>query len=143
MSLVSERVLDRLHPADGAEQTVLRLRALGVPVGVVTNDSVANTRRQFGALGWDGLFDAIIGHDSGYPAKPDPGMVEAASRLLDARSPALVGDSDVDMAAARAAAARAIFISPRGRRHEAAHASITSLSQLLDTEVLTIAGTRR
>ena len=143
VSLVCERTLDRLHPADGAEETVLGLRDRGVPVGVVTNDSVANTHRQFGALGWDGLFDAVIGHDSGYPAKPDPGMIIAAARLLEARRPAFVGDSDVDVAAALAAGAYAVFISPRGCGHDAANASIRTLADLLDGDLLTLAGVRR
>jgi phosphoglycolate phosphatase len=135
VTLLGERVLGHLQPVEGAEATVLRLRDLRVPVGVATNDSMANTRAQFGVLGWEALFDTVVGHDSGYPAKPDPAMIVGAAQALGARRPAFVGDSDSDMAAARAAGAHAVYFNAAGATHEAAHASIRSLAQLLDDHV--------
>ena len=82
-----------------------RLRAAGLALGVVTNDSEASARRHLAAHGLQDAVDFIAGYDSGHGAKPDPGPALAftAAVRLEPAVVALVGDSAHDMSAARAA----------------------------------------
>ncbi|MFC3060351.1 HAD family hydrolase [Paenirhodobacter populi] len=88
------------------------LRARGLPLGLVTNDSEAGARAHLHGAGVAGLFDFIAGYDSGYGAKPEPGQLLAfahAVGIAPARI-AMVGDSLHDLAAARAAGMRAVGV---------------------------------
>ena len=101
-----------LTPIGAPGQVVGKLAELGLAVGVATNDLEASARRQIGALGLLDQIDFIVGYDSGYGAKPEPGMVLAfADRLgLLPSSIAVVGDTLHDLAAARAAGAVAVAV---------------------------------
>ena len=88
------------------------LRARGLRLGVATNDSEAPARQHLQNHGITGCFDFIAGYDSGYGAKPGPGMCLAFARQLDldpARV-AMVGDSRHDLEAGRAAGMRTIAV---------------------------------
>jgi phosphoglycolate phosphatase len=88
------------------------LRSTGLKLGVATNDSEAPARRHLLAHGITGYFDFIAGYDSGFGAKPGPGMCLAFARLLDldpARV-AMVGDSRHDLQAGRAAGMRTVAV---------------------------------
>jgi phosphoglycolate phosphatase len=89
-----------------------RLRATGRPLGVLTNADEAEARRHLDALGVLPHLTAVIGCDSGYGAKPDPGgaLAFAAELGLDPAEIALVGDSQADIGAARAAGMVAIGV---------------------------------
>ena len=81
------------------------LRARGLRLGVATNDAEAAARTQLHAAGVVSFFDPILGYDSGYGAKPAPGMLLAfADRIgLDPGQILMVGDSAHDLIAGRAA----------------------------------------
>lgn len=89
-----------------------RLRAGGMCLGVVTNDTERGARAQCERLGLTSYFDAIIGYDSGHGRKPAPGPVLAFAEQMGLRPTelALVGDSRHDLVAARAAGAMAIGV---------------------------------
>ena len=117
------------------------LQAMGLRLGVATNDSEASARRQIDALGVGDVVEFVAGYDSGHGGKPDPGMVHAFAAYLGAPSSriVLVGDSLHDMAAAKAAGAVAVAVlsGPAGRAalepcadHVIAH--IGELPALLD-----------
>lgn len=82
-----------------------RLRALGLALGVATNDAEEPARAHLEAAGQGGAFDFIAGYDSGYGGKPEPGMCLGFARKLDIDpgSVAMVGDSSHDLHAGRAA----------------------------------------
>jgi histidinol-phosphate phosphatase family protein len=126
---------DRVEPMPGARAALDRLRAAGVPVGLVSNQSgvarglisaadvEAVNRRVEDLLG---PLDAVVWCPHG-PAdgcgcrKPAPGLVlDAAARLgVPPDSCAVVGDIGADVGAARAAGARAILVpTTRTRREE-------------------------
>lgn len=88
------------------------LRAMGLPLGVATNDGEVSARAQMEKLGLTDLFGVIMGSDSGHGAKPKPGMILAfADRLdIDPARIVMVGDSTHDLHAARAAGAVAVGI---------------------------------
>jgi len=100
---------DRTRAFPGAVEVVRALAAAGHPIGVVTakiEHGALRTLRHTGLLPY---VQAVIGADSCAHAKPHPEPVLLAlSRLGEAPGEALlVGDSPHDIAAAKAAGARA------------------------------------
>ncbi|WP_214414372.1 D-glycero-alpha-D-manno-heptose-1,7-bisphosphate 7-phosphatase [Sphaerisporangium fuscum] len=117
---------EKVRPVPGAREALDRLRAAGLPLGVVTNQSgVAR-----GLIGMDALravnarveellgpFEvwAVCPHGEAEGCacrKPLPGLVLQAARALgvDARDCVVIGDIGRDMEAARAAGARGILV---------------------------------
>ncbi|WP_227284800.1 MULTISPECIES: HAD family hydrolase [Paracoccaceae] len=81
------------------------LRAAGLRLGVATNDAEAPARAHLAAAGVLDAFDYVAGADSGYGAKPDPGMCLgfATTLNLPPGRVVMVGDSRHDLHAAAAA----------------------------------------
>ena len=88
-------------------------------IGVATNDGEAAARAQLERSGLGATFPFVAGYDSGHGGKPGPGMVRAFADWagLDAAEVAMVGDSEHDLRAARAAGAVpvAVLSGPIGR----------------------------
>ena len=88
------------------------LSAMGLRLGVATNDSEGSARHQIEALRVAPYVEFVAGYDSGHGWKPDPGMVLAFAEFL--RAPpsriVVVGDSAHDLAAAKAAGALAVAV---------------------------------
>ncbi|MCJ8144619.1 HAD family hydrolase [Ancylobacter sp. A5.8] len=101
-----------LTPIGDPARAIARFHAAGLPIGIATNDAEENGRIQAELLGIGGMLQAVYGYDSGYGAKPKPGMVEAFARLtgLAPSAIALVGDTKHDLDTARAAGAIAILV---------------------------------
>lgn len=94
-----------LVPAVPLVPLFVRFRAMGLRIGLVTNDGEAPARAHLVRAGIEGLFDFVAGFDSGHGAKPEPGPLLAFARTLGL-PPAevvMVGDSRHDLAAGRAA----------------------------------------
>jgi D-glycero-D-manno-heptose 1,7-bisphosphate phosphatase len=130
----------RVEPMPGARRALARLRARGIPTGVVSNQSgvarglvtpeavdAVNARVEelLGPLGpW-----AICPHgpeDGCACRKPAPGLVLEAARALGVPPErcALVGDIGADVEAARAAGARGVLVpTPVTRPEEVAAAA--------------------
>lgn len=99
--------------AIGDPKTLLTsLAARGYRLGMVTNDAEITARAHARKLGLDKILEFIAGYDSGFGAKPDPGPVLAFARAVGvpASQTAVVGDSVLDLTAARAAGAIAIGV---------------------------------
>ncbi|NPD13913.1 HAD family hydrolase [Xinfangfangia sp. D13-10-4-6] len=81
------------------------LRGRGLKLGVVTNDSERPAQAHIAAHGLTDLLDFVAGYDSGYGAKPGPGMLNAfvAQQGLQPGRVAMIGDSLHDLEAGRAA----------------------------------------
>ena len=92
-------------PAADLPSLLSALRAMGLGVGVATNDGVLPARRHLEGAGIDGAIDWLAGYDSGHGAKPEPGtlLAFAAALDLDPAEVAMVGDSLHDLHAAKAA----------------------------------------
>jgi histidinol-phosphate phosphatase family protein len=115
-----------VRPMPGALETLDRLRALGIPTGVVSNQSGVAlgliTERQLSAVNQRvdellGPFDTwrVCPHapeDRCDCRKPKPGLVRAACRDLglEPRDVVVIGDIGKDMEAARRAGARGIMV---------------------------------
>lgn len=88
------------------------LRARGLRIGLVTNDSAAAAGAHLAQAGLRGHFDFLAGFDSGHGMKPDPGplLAFAAAAGLAPEQVAMVGDSRHDLIAGRAAGMRTIAV---------------------------------
>jgi len=104
--------LKALTPIGEPAAALGALKAMGLRLGVATNDTESSARRQIEALGLDEAIEFVAGYDSGHGAKPEAGMVVAFARQLGVapRRIAMVGDSRHDLEAARAAGALAVAV---------------------------------
>jgi phosphoglycolate phosphatase len=111
-ALTAVESLKSLSPIGEPVVALGLLKAMGLRLGVATNDSEASARRQIDALGLSEALEFVVGYDSGHGAKPDPGMILAFARQIGT-SPsrvAMVGDTLHDLESARAAGALAIAV---------------------------------
>jgi phosphoglycolate phosphatase len=101
-----------MSPAVPLRPLLVQLRARGLRLGLATNDTEAPARAHLAAAGVIDLFDFISGCDSGYGGKPEPGqlLAFAAAFGLDAARVAMVGDSQHDLVAGRAAGMIAVAV---------------------------------
>lgn len=101
-----------LAPAVPLDPLLTGLRARGLRLGVMTNDSEAGARAHLGTAGVTHLFDMITGFDSGWGGKPDPAPLLAfatATGLPPARI-VMVGDSTHDLIAGRRAGMQTVAV---------------------------------
>ncbi len=91
---------------------LLHLQSRGLKLGVATNDGEAPARAHLEASGIAGMFDFIVGSDSGFGGKPQAGMMRAFAEHIGVGSGkiAMVGDSVHDLVAGRAAGMRAVAV---------------------------------
>lgn len=103
--------MPRTAPLDGAAALLDRLAECGVPLAVVTNKREDAGRQSVDILGWTERFKTIVGADTAAAAKPDAAPILHALQALGA-SPAetaIVGDTESDMGAGRAANLAAVI----------------------------------
>ncbi|MDO8396286.1 MAG: HAD family hydrolase [Bradyrhizobium sp.] len=88
------------------------LAARGYRLGLLTNDAEMTARAHLRKLKLDNVLEFVAGYDSGFGAKPDAGPVLAFAQAVGVpvSETAVVGDSVLDLAAARAAGAIAIGV---------------------------------
>ena len=106
-------ICDRSRPYDGIEAAMDALAADGVALAVCTNKPKALSAALVDALGWAGRFAANLGGDSLAVRKPHPAHVLETIGAAggDPRSAAFVGDSIVDVTAAKAARVPVVAVS--------------------------------
>jgi len=90
-------------PYPRCHETLERVRATGVRMACVTNKELRHAIRLLGAFDLTGYFDLVIGGDSLAEKKPHASVLSSVARVLDAavERSAHVGDSSIDVAAAR------------------------------------------
>jgi phosphoglycolate phosphatase len=93
------------RPYDGVPETLARLRASGMRLGVCTNKPTVAADIVLRALGLAPLIDGVSGGDSVTHRKPHPDHVHDALRRIGgtAALAAIVGDNELDIAAGKAA----------------------------------------
>jgi phosphoglycolate phosphatase len=98
-------------PYPGIPALLDGLAARGLPLAVVTNKPAGLADAMIQAL-LPGRFAAIVGQRDEVPAKPDPAMARAAAAALGVApgTCALVGDTAIDIATARAAGMRSVGV---------------------------------
>jgi phosphoglycolate phosphatase len=112
-----ERMVEAARHAPQVEAVPLvpllaELLARGLRLGLATNDAETLAQAHLVAAGVRGAFDFVAGYDSGFGAKPDPGMPLAFARKLRLHPGAvvMVGDSRHDLEAGRAAGMRTVAV---------------------------------
>ena len=92
-------------PYDGVTDTLMRLRAQGVPLAVITNKLEGLSQKLLTAIGLKDFFAFILGLDTLAEKKPHPlPVLHACERLgVEVARALFVGDSATDVATARAA----------------------------------------
>lgn len=122
----------------GVPALLKALRQAGVKVGMATNDSEKGAKDQMSQLGWLEYFDAVVGSDSGYGGKPQPGMILGCARRLGVKAEhcAMVGDTDRDTLAGQAAGVKAIVAVANGNKEVAAQLTQTATIVLDETQDL-------
>nr|WP_246503642.1 HAD family hydrolase [Plastoroseomonas arctica] len=109
---VKARHIEVLRPMPGAEELV-RVAARRVPVAVVSNKQGALLRAEAAHLGWDSHFAALVGAGDAAADKPDPAPMRMALTACAVGEDATVwyvGDTALDMEAARRAGFRAVLL---------------------------------
>mgnify|MGYP004615168021 FL=1 len=101
---------DKTKPYDGIPELLRQLKSCDIPCAIVSNKAdfaVKTLARDY----FDGLCAVAIGERDGIRKKPAPDSVFEAMALLDAKKPVYVGDSEVDIATAKAAGIPCISVS--------------------------------
>ncbi|MEQ8354555.1 MAG: HAD family hydrolase [Kiloniellaceae bacterium] len=129
-------------PVPGLAETLRRLKARGLMLGVATNDSEDSALSSLGRFEVLDHFAFLAGFDSGHGAKPGPGMVEGFCKVtgLAPEAVAVIGDNHHDMEMGRRAGAGLLVgvLTGTGKHDDLApHAhhvldSIAELEALLD-----------
>jgi phosphoglycolate phosphatase len=101
------------RPFPGAVEVLDRLSAEGARLAVCTNKRESLSRKLLQELELDRYFGAIAGRDTFPVAKPDPGHLTGAIRLAGGHPSraVMVGDSSVDLMAAKAASVPMVLVS--------------------------------
>jgi len=101
-----------MQPVAGLQQILADLQGRGLVLGVATNDAEAAAYAHLTRAGVLDRFAVVVGFDSGYGAKPDPGMCHAFADAQDLPPEriVMVGDSTHDLVAGRAAGMRTVGV---------------------------------
>lgn len=93
------------RPVVSLDPLLSRFRSQDLKLGVATNDNEAPARAHLNSVCVLEYFDFVSGCDSGFGAKPEPGMLLgfAGAMGLQPSEIAMVGDSTHDLRAGRAA----------------------------------------
>ncbi len=106
------RHLEQLVPMPGAVPLIAACRAVA-PLGIVSNKTGEFLRREVAHLGWSGHFGAVVGAGDARADKPDPAPLLMALRDMGVPPGGgvwFIGDTALDMRAARAAGCEAILL---------------------------------
>jgi phosphoglycolate phosphatase len=110
-----ESHLDMLVELDGARTMLETLAERGTYLGVVSNKTGSFLREEAEALGWTGLFGALVGAGDAKRDKPAPEPVFMAlepAALVPGPDIWFVGDTHVDLSCAKASGCVAILLRP-------------------------------
>lgn len=119
---VMERHLDHLILFPHAEDLIMRLRDLDIPMGIVSNKRHAVIVREVEHLGWQDMFFTVMGAGQAARDKPaaDPVVMALGKykKPLAAANVWFVGDTETDLLAAQAAGCPAVLVTHgRDRRN--------------------------
>ncbi len=103
LQVYREGIADLSRPFPGVEAALDRLAASGARLSVCTNKPTFLASALLDALGLTRRFERVVGPDDVAAKKPDPGHLMAAFGGARPGRSVLVGDSETDALAARAA----------------------------------------
>lgn len=97
-----DNMFQKTGPYEGIDETLRKLKSLGVKIGVVSNKPHDATKEMC-KFYFEGILDVAIGDNPERKKKPAPDNIFEALKLLgsDKAKTLYVGDSDVDMETAK------------------------------------------
>lgn len=95
----------------GVVEVLKALLDMQLPLACVTNKAEAFTLPLLERVGLADFFTTVVSGDTLAVKKPDPAMLQLAVERLDARQPLMIGDSENDALAARAAGMPVLLVS--------------------------------
>ncbi len=109
------RHVGRMRLGRGVFEVLARLRARGLKTAVVTNTQATLAREILARTGLEGRVDALAAAGEGLPEKPRPDLLFSALARLGVGPGAarMVGDTDYDATAARAAGVPYLYFDVR------------------------------
>ncbi len=114
------------RPFPGAVEAMDRLAQAGAAFAICTNKREAPARQLLEALNLSRYFKAVVGADTTIASKPDPAPLRLCMEVLGVERGVFIGDSDTDIAAARAGGLACLLhengYGPVARRNEIAAA---------------------
>lgn len=118
--VVGDERKKNITPMPGMERLVKKIAELKVAMGIVSNANKSMLDFEADKLHLRQYFPVIVGADEAPKNKPAPDPLYLALERLgqtkgDAATAVLVGDSEADLAAAKAAGSHAIFIHDSGK----------------------------
>ena len=132
--LVTVHVGDAVQPLPGVGRLLSALKDHGFWIGLATNDSGESAAKQLVKLGWRSYFDSVIGYDSGFGSKPNPGMLVASAQRAGCSMDRvlMVGDTATDVGAAKSAGCRVVVVGARPSGVSDVTAEIAEIGHLPD-----------
>jgi HAD superfamily hydrolase (TIGR01549 family) len=109
---IESEAAERAELMPGAIEALNNLREMKKRIVIVTNNGRLGTDRTLERLNLLGILDAVVTRDDVDELKPDPGIVLKALNLASTKADEaiLVGDSIIDIKAARAASVQCVAI---------------------------------
>jgi HAD superfamily hydrolase (TIGR01549 family) len=109
---IESEAAERAELMPGAIEALNDLREMKKRIVIVTNNGRLGTDRTLERLNLLGILDAVVTRDDVDELKPDPGIVLKALNLVSTKADEaiLVGDSIIDIKAARAALVKCVAI---------------------------------
>jgi phosphoglycolate phosphatase len=113
IDIYRSRIAEESRPFPGVEAALAKLTHAGARLSVCTNKPTDLSERLLDALGLTGRFGAVVGAGAAPKLKPDPGPLFLAIDGAggDPARAIMVGDSETDVATARAANMPVIAVS--------------------------------
>jgi HAD superfamily hydrolase (TIGR01549 family) len=112
VELIESEAAERAELMPGAIEALNDLREMKKRIVIVTNNGRLGTDRTLDRLNLLGILNAVVTRDDVDELKPDPGIVLTALNLANAKADEaiLVGDSIIDIKAAKAASVKCVAI---------------------------------
>ena len=109
---IEAEAAEQVQLMPGAREALDELKQMKKKIVVVTNNGRLGTERTLDRLGLRDIFDGVVTRDDAEQLKPDPGIVLQALDLarVKAGEAILVGDSVIDIRAARGASVRSVAV---------------------------------
>ncbi|MBL4802308.1 MAG: phosphoglycolate phosphatase [Emcibacter sp.] len=109
----SENITDKTTIFPGVMTVIQELAQMNIPMGLCTNKAIKLTNKLIAQIGLADFFTAVVGGDSFEYRKPDPRHLTATLDMMKCplNRAVMVGDSDKDILAAKAAGMPVICVS--------------------------------
>jgi putative hydrolase of the HAD superfamily len=129
-AMYRDRYRDARRAVPGAAELLSRVHARA-RVGIVSNNLLDEQQEKLRLCGLDAFVDAVVVSEEAGVSKPDPAIFRIALDRLECEpyEAVMVGDSwDADIAGARAAGIRAIWLNRRGGMAPGGDATVLQLA---------------